>query len=129
MADAKRTRSTFLGSTYIGIIMKLSDLWWQYWSEIQKSRALQFGFRSEVCPEIGKICRTYFRANFRTLFELILRPLSGLSCKNDRCRTEELRLGCFSIRLLNSFDIILIIQKMTPFQNIEVMEMICKNDL
>ena len=41
--------------------------------------------------------RTYFQACFRSLFELILRPLLGLSWNTDICRTEELRTGCFSI--------------------------------
>ena len=42
-ADAKTTQSYFLGSTSIGIIMQLSDLWWQYWSEIKKAELCYFG--------------------------------------------------------------------------------------
>ena len=32
-ADAKSTPSYFLGPTFLGILMQLSDLWWQYRSE------------------------------------------------------------------------------------------------
>ena len=46
--------------------------------------------------------RTYFQAYLRTLLEIILRPLSGLSWNTDIIITKELRLGCFSIRQLSS---------------------------
>ena len=36
-ADAKTTRSYFLGPTSIHNIMQLSDVWWQYWSKIKKA--------------------------------------------------------------------------------------------
>ena len=71
-------------------------------------------YRTKVCPEnrypywlvfflfLDKprsyTSRTYFQVYFKTLFKLILRPLLGLSWNTDLCWTDELRLGCFSIR-------------------------------
>ena len=47
--DAKRTPSYFLRPTYLSIIIKLSDLWWQYWSEILKAELCYFGGVKYVC--------------------------------------------------------------------------------
>ena len=41
----------------------------------------------------------YSRTYFQTLFELILRPLSGLSWNANKCRSEEIRAGPISICL------------------------------
>ena len=69
--------------------------------EIEKIN--QWGYKTKVCPEIGKIraytIRTNFQTYFRTLFKLVLQPLLGLSWNTDICRTEELRAGCFSFCL------------------------------
>ena len=78
MADAKNTTSYFLGPTFLGIIMQLSDPWWQYWSEIPKAKLCYVGgmfenkfywYRFEVCPKIG------WNKTFSNIFLNILMPL------------------------------------------------------